>query len=163
MAKKKTAKKKVAKKCEPKSVTLRFISDPGHGWLEVPAALCKTLRLGKDFPSREGFFYLEEDSDCTEFDRAAKRHGVKFVTPEHEVDSFDHWLSGEQWPYIPAAVYGADRVQVCSALEFLGKQMKQGYWDETNSAQARKDFKAGWEDCVRLTMKFETLNGVEGD
>ena len=162
MAKKKTAKKKVAKKQEPQSVTLRFISDPGHGWLEVPKSLCKTLRLGTDFPSRGDFFYLEEDGDCTDFDNAATRHGVKFVTPEHEVDSFDYWLSGEQWPYIPAAVYGDERMLVCRALEFMGRQMKQGYWDETNSEQARKDFKTTWEDCVRLTMKFETLNGVGG-
>jgi hypothetical protein len=159
MAKKKAAKKKP----RPQSVTLRFISDPGHGWLEVPKSLCKKLGLGTDFPSRGDFCYLEEDCECTDFDRAAERHGVSFVTPEHEVDSFDHWFGGEQWPYIPGAVYGDDRKLVCHALESLGTQMKQCHLDETYSAKERKEFRKMWEDCVRLTLKFETLNGVGGE
>ncbi len=158
------AKKKLRKKVSaPKSVTLRFISDPGHGWLEVPKALCKKLGLGTDFPARGGFCYLEEDEECTAFDGAAKRRGVSFVTPEHEVDAFEHWLGGEQWPYIPGAVYGDDRRLVCSALESFGRQMKQCYWDETRSDKERQKFRKVWEDCVRLTMKFETLNGAGGE
>ena len=158
------AKKKLPKKVpEPTSVTLRFISDPGHGWLEVPKSLCKKLGLGTDFPSRGNFCYLEEDDECMSFERAAKRKAVKVVTPEHEVDSFDHWLSGDQWPYIPGAVYGDDRRLVCSALESFGNQMKQCYWDETRSEKERQEFRQMWEDCVRLTMKFDTLNGVGGE
>ena len=157
------AKKKAAKKTKPKSVTLRFISDPGHGWLEVPKTLCKTLGLGTDYPSRGAFCYLEEDADCTDFDRAAKRNSVSFTTPEHEVDDFDHWLAGEQWPYIPAAIYGDDRRLVCSALESLGNQMKQCHLDATYSPAERKDFRKLWEDCLRLSATFETLNGVGGE
>jgi len=158
------AKKKLPKKVpEPQSVTLRFISDLGHGWLEVPKSLCKKLGLGTDFTSRGNFCYLEEDEECESFDRAAKRHAVTFVTPEHEVDSFDHWLSGDQWPYIPGAVYGDDRRLVCSALESFGNQMKQCYWDETRSEKERQELRRMWEDCVRLTMKFDTLNGVGGE
>jgi hypothetical protein len=159
MAEKKVARKKI----EPQHVTLRFISDPGHGWLEVPKSLCKKIGMGTDLPSRGGFCYLEEDCECTDFDRAAKRHGVSFVTPEHEVDSFEHWLGGEQWPYIPAAVYGDDRQLVCSALEAMGTQMKQHYRDESHSVKERKDFRKMWEDCVRLAMQFATLNGVGGE
>jgi hypothetical protein len=159
MAKKKAAKKQT----KPKSVTLRFISDPGHGWLEVPHSLCKTLGLGTDFPTRGGFCYLEEDAECTDFERAAKRHGVSFATPEHDVDNFDYWLNGDQWPYIPAAVYGDDRTLVCSALESMGNEMKQCHLDDTYSPTERKDFRKLWEDCVRLTGKFATLNGVGGD
>lgn len=159
MVKKKRPKKVPA----PESVTLRFISDPGHGWLEVPKPLCKKLGMGTDFPSRGNFCYLEEDDECTAFERAANLIGVSFVTPEHEVDNFDHWLGGEQWPYIPGAVYGDDRRLVCKALESLGNQMKQCYWDETHSAKERKEFRKMWEDCVRLAMKFETLNGVGGE
>ena len=155
------AKKKAAKK--PQSVTLRFISDPGHGWLEVPKPLCKKLGLGTDFPGRGNFCYLEEDAECTDFERAAKRHGVSFFTAEHEADDFDHWLGGDQWPYIPGAVYGDDRRLVCHALEALGNQMKQCHLDETYSAKDRKAFRQMWEDCVRLTAKFETLNGVGGE
>jgi len=157
------AKKKNKKKPTPQTVTLRFIFDPGHGWLEVPKPLCKQLGLGTDFPSRGGFCYLEEDDECTAFERAAKRHAVTVVTPEHEVDDFNHWVTGAQWPYIPGAVYGDDRRLVCQALESLGAQMKQCYLDDTRSDRERADFRSAWEDCVRLTMKFDTLNGVGGE
>ena len=158
MAKKKAAKKKP----KSQSVMLRFISDPGHGWLEVPKSLCKKLGLGTDFPSRGNFCYLEEDAECFDFDRAAKRKGVSSVTAEHEVDDFDHWLGGEQWPYIPAAVYGDDRTLVCSALESMGNDMKWCHLDETYSAGHRKAYRQMWEDCIRLTMMFDTMNGVGG-
>lgn len=157
MAKTKTAKKKP----KPTSVTLRFISDPGHGWLEVPKSLCKKIGMGTDFPSRGGFCYLEEDCECTDFDRAAKRHGVSFVTAGHEVDDFEYWLGGEQWPYIPAAIYGDDRELVAHALECLANEMKQCCLDETRSAGERAAFRQQWEDCMRLSMTFGTLNGVE--
>lgn len=150
------------KKVEPQRVRLRFISDPGHGWLEVPKSLCKKIGLGTAFASRGGFCYLEEDCECADFDRAAKRHSVSFATVDHEVDSFDHWLSrGEQWPYIPAAIYGDDRSLVCSALDCMGAQMKQCCWDESRSAAERAEFRRKWEACVRLSMTFGTMNGVE--
>lgn len=157
MAKKKAAKKKT----KTQAVTLRFISDPGHGWLEVPKSMCKKLGMGTDFPSRGSYCYLEEDAECAEFDRAAAKHGVSFITADHEVDSFAHWFEGEQWPYIPAGIYGDDRTLVCSALEAMGNRMKQCHLDETYSAKDRKVFREMWEDCVRLTLMFGTMNGVE--
>ena len=134
MAKKQAAKKKG----KQQSVPLRFISDPGHGWLEVPEALCKKLGLGTDFPNRKGFCYLEEDAECTDFDRAAKRHGLSFVTPEHEVDSFDQWLSGKQWPYIPAWIYGEDIRLVMRALLAYPLNLKR---------------------CTELALMFATMQG----
>lgn len=159
MAKTKPAKQRARRQ----RVTLRFISDPGHGWLEVPKALCKQLRLGTDFAHRGDFFYLEEDCECDAFERAAKRHGVSFITPEHDVDSFDHWLGGEQWPYIPAALYGEDSTLVCAALEFFGTHMKQCSLDGTCTAQERSAFRQTWEDCARLTEKLATMKGVGGE
>lgn len=158
MAKKKAVKKKPASK----TATLRFISDPGHGWLEVPKSMCKKLGLGTDFPSRGKYCYLEEDAECTDFDRAAAKHGVLFVTADHEVDDFEHWFGGPQWPYIPAAIYGDDRTLVCGALESMSNEMKQCHLDETYSAKDRKAFREMYDTCVRLMLTFGTMNGAEG-
>lgn len=149
------------KKAKTQTVTLRFISDPGHGWLEVPKSMCKKLGMGTDFPSRGSYCYLEEDAECTDFDRAAAKHGVSFITADHKVDSFDHWFEGQQWPYIPAGIYGDDRALVCSALESYGTMMKQLCLDETYSAGDRSNFRSAWADCVKLQRTFDTMNGVE--
>jgi len=79
-----------------KGQVLRHISDPGHGWVEVPVDLCKKLRLGSDYPTRGNFFYLEEDDEATRLDRALKKHKLPVTFAGHEVDDFDSWLSGQQ-------------------------------------------------------------------
>ena len=55
----------------------RFISDPGHGWLEVPVNVLAKLGLDRtdfsrySYKSRDGaFVYLEEDCDAAKFDLA---------------------------------------------------------------------------------------------
>ena len=58
----------------------RFISDPGHGWLEVPIQLIDVLGI-KDkisqYSYRRGFAaYLEEDCDAPEFIRACRAQGI---------------------------------------------------------------------------------------
>lgn len=58
----------------------RFISDPGHGWLEVPMQLIDLLGI-KDQISRYSYrqgnmAYLEEDCDAAEFMRACKQQGI---------------------------------------------------------------------------------------
>lgn len=153
MAKTKAARKK------PAAVTLRFISDPGHGWAEVPAALCKKLGLGTDFAERGRFFYLEEDEEATRLDRALKRHGVKATFVGHEVDDFDNWVAGPQWPYIPAAVYGDERLTVIAALESLAMEMKQTCMDDTRPAGERAMWRQRWEECERLALMFSTMTG----
>lgn len=55
----------------------RFISDPGHGWLEVPAG--EVVRLGLR-PTRysyehDGMVYLEEDCDAGPFIKAKRSRG----------------------------------------------------------------------------------------
>lgn len=153
MAKKKTAKK------NPASVVLRFISDPGHGWAEVPAALCKKLGLGTDFAQRGKFFYLEEDEEATRLDRALKRHGVNATFVGHEVDDFDHWVAGQQWPYIPAAVYGDELATVIAALESRATEMKQTCLGATRPAGERAMWRQQWEECQRLALMFSTMTG----
>ena len=53
---------------------LRFISDPGHGWLEVPMSIVESLHI-KDEISKysylyKGMAYLEEDCDAGKIGRA---------------------------------------------------------------------------------------------
>jgi len=57
------------------TLTLRFHSDAGHGWLEVPKHEVQSLGIK---PSRysyqnNGNFYLEEDCDAMNFIQAYKK------------------------------------------------------------------------------------------
>lgn len=153
MAKKKATKKK------PSAVTLRFISDPGHGWAEVPTTLCKKLGLGTDYPKRGKFCYLEEDDECTQLDRALKRHKVQATFVGHEVDDFEHWLGGEQWPYIPAAVYDNDRELVVHALDSMANEMKQLCGDDRYTVGERAMWRQQLADCQKLALMFTTMRG----
>jgi len=140
-----------------KGQVLRHISDPGHGWVEVPVDLCKKLRLGSDYPTRGNFFYLEEDDEATRLDRALKKHKLPVTFAGHEVDDFDSWLSGQQWPYIPAGIYDSDIDLVVHAMESLGTQMKQLAADDTYSADERKMWRAQRDDCQRLAVMFSSM------
>jgi len=56
---------------------LRFISDPGHGWLEVPMSIVESLHI-KDEISKysylyKGMAYLEEDCDAGKFMKAFEK------------------------------------------------------------------------------------------
>jgi len=65
--------------------TLRFFSDPGHGWLEVPLQMIEELLIAPKIspysyidcsataPHTHGTAYLEEDCDATIFLAAWKR------------------------------------------------------------------------------------------
>lgn len=58
----------------------RFISDPGHGWLEVPMQLIEVLGI-KDKISQYSYrmgnmAYLEEDCDAHEFITACRTQGI---------------------------------------------------------------------------------------
>lgn len=146
---------------QSKAIVLRYISDPGHGWVEVPVTLCKTLRLGTDFTKRGKFLYLEEDEEAARLDRAIKKHGLRVTFADSEVYDFDSWLSGDDWPYVPARVYGDDIELVAYALESLGQQVKQASQDRSLTASARKAFVKQREDCIRLSLMFSTMRGGE--
>lgn len=75
------------------SYTYTFYSDPGHSWLEVPAAELSALGLKKTDFSPYSYqngtnVYLEEDCDATKFIEAAKNKGIKmnfsFVDSDYE-------------------------------------------------------------------------------
>jgi hypothetical protein len=52
-------------------IGLRFISDEGHGWLEVPKAMLKNAGCEQDISSfsyeKDEAVYLEEDCDAGTF------------------------------------------------------------------------------------------------
>lgn len=67
----------------PESVKLDFHSDPGHGWLEAPAALVRDTHIsgvisGYSYRSADRqTVYLEEDCDAPRLMTALKDKGVK--------------------------------------------------------------------------------------
>ena len=155
------AKKKTAKRAKTSHVVLRFISDKGHGWVEVPATLCKKLGLGTDFTRRGKYCYLEEDCEAADLERALKKRKMTVQYADHTMDDFDAWLGCETWPYIPACVYGDDANLTIAALEDMATHMKQLHLDTTYTAAERKMWRQQWEDCQRLAIMFSTMNGAE--
>lgn len=152
------AKKKAAKQAD----ILRYISDPGHGWVEVPVALLKTLRMGTDFTRRGNFCYLEEDEEATRLDRALKKRGLEVTFADSEVYDFDAWLEGDDWPYVAARVYGDDIDLVVYALDSMGQQAKQVSRDKSLPAAERKVFAVQHSDLCRLALMFSTMKGDGG-
>lgn len=81
-------------------MNFRFISDPGHGWIEVPVQLVSLLNL-QDKISRYSYrkgdmAYLEEDCDASLFMQACKQQGieVKFTEVHQErtpIRSYARW------------------------------------------------------------------------
>lgn len=73
---------------------LRFISDPGHGWLEVPLYAMRQCGLNPTDFSRYSYrqrntFYLEEDCDAPKFINAMKAKGVEVTFDEvHQERTF---------------------------------------------------------------------------
>ena len=108
---------------------LRFVSDPGHGWLVVPLELLDAMGLLDQFTTysyiRAGNAYLEEDCDCSTFMAAAKAAGLEITmggttcadrrsrvrnypcyTPARARENL---ANGREWrpPYRPPAAIGA--------------------------------------------------------
>jgi hypothetical protein len=61
---------------------LRFISDPGHGWLEVNMSLLYQLDLATKISSYsycyKHYVYLEEDCDASLLIDALKKAGIEY-------------------------------------------------------------------------------------
>jgi hypothetical protein len=80
--------------------TYRYVTDPGHGWLEVPRAELKRLgieQLISPYSYQKGeFAYLEEDCDYTVFEIEKQNRKEQFkvvrdyqeVTPIRNYESF---------------------------------------------------------------------------
>ena len=72
------------------TTTLTFISDPGHGWLEVPMQMVRDLGIahkisGYSYVDKsKAMAYLEEDCDADVFMRAAAIAGIELTTKHSE-------------------------------------------------------------------------------
>ena len=65
---------------------LRYITDPGHGWLEVPKSLLVELEIQDkitDYSYEKGTMaYLEEDCDMATFMRACYENKLAVTVDE---------------------------------------------------------------------------------
>lgn len=65
---------------------LRFISDPGHGWLEVPMQMVEQLEIKEQITAysyRKGdLAYLEEDCDAYVFLQTCRDQGFEYQLEE---------------------------------------------------------------------------------
>lgn len=77
-----------------KTLTLRFFTDPGHGWLEVNKTLIRALHLQPSAYSyhRDDMAYLEEDCDAGDFMEAAKAAGWEINIQSHNEPRNDSWV-----------------------------------------------------------------------
>ena len=64
----------------------KFISDPGHGWLEVPLVEIRSLmilhQISKYSYIAGRMAYLEEDCDAQKFVQACKKEGIEVTFTE---------------------------------------------------------------------------------
>ena len=77
----------------------RFISDPGHAWLEVPQAELGALRIKPSSYSyqNEGMVYLEEDCDASLFIDAqglTSKDIVEVYQDPTPIRGYAHWNGG---------------------------------------------------------------------
>jgi len=107
-----------------KTVRYLFISDPGHGWLAVPATTIRKLGLAQDitcysYVSDTGkTVYCEEDQDAGTVINALKEKGieVKFW----EVNNAHNYSSvRDMRPYSPRTI----GVLVISGQVYVDKQV----------------------------------------
>lgn len=71
-----------------KSVVFKFISDPGHGWLEVSLKdFPFAQRSATGFGYKNGdFIYLEEDVEANDFLVECRQRGIAFEIEEINLD-----------------------------------------------------------------------------
>ena len=73
------------------TISLKFFSDPGHGWLRVPADLLEDwglrLKISPYSYVKGKSVYLEEDSDASIFLQEAKRRGVEVQVRSSSVNN----------------------------------------------------------------------------
>jgi hypothetical protein len=76
-------------------INLNFISDPAHGWLEVPNKLYKQSGIVATrcsyFSSSRNMVYLEEDCDASAFNSAMKAKGLDYTL------NHDHYTGTPSW------------------------------------------------------------------
>lgn len=68
------------------NIKFRFISDPGHGWLEVPLSFVRSMGLADKISAysyvRGNTAYLEEDCDAYLMLKALKQQNINYELDE---------------------------------------------------------------------------------
>lgn len=92
-----------------KIVRYMFISDPGHGWLAVPAGTIRKLGLAQDIScysyvsASGGTVYCEEDQDAEIVIKALKDKGIEVKF--REVNNAHNYSSVRKMrPYTPKSI-----------------------------------------------------------
>ena len=108
-----------------KTVKYMFISDPGHGWLAVPATTIRKLKLAQDitcysYVSDSGkTVYCEEDQDAGTVIKALKDKGIEVKF--REVNNAHNYSSvRDMRPYTPGAI----GVLVISDRAYIDNQIR---------------------------------------
>jgi hypothetical protein len=75
---------------------IKFLSDPGHGWLRVPLQLLNDWNISNkisDYSYKTtNFAYLEEDCDASIFIDEAKKRNYKYSIHYKLIKDFDYYL-----------------------------------------------------------------------
>ena len=79
---------------DPKEWLLIKVSDPGHGWLQVPKSLALEIYPGKTDYSYETTeaYWLEEDCEAPSFLNAAKNAGYEIKVSKKYDEYFQEKL-----------------------------------------------------------------------
>lgn len=78
---------------EPSEITLRFHTDPGHGWLEVTASMAqqflreKYRQISRYSYQLNGVLFLEEDCDAPLFFNALAARNIKLKLERHYLEN----------------------------------------------------------------------------
>lgn len=95
------------------TLVLTLHSDPGHAWLEVPAAVLKTYGIAKCISpwsySRSASVFLEEDQDAAILLIELKRRGVGYSIQRTTTNSDSPIRSYKQYPSSPRWKENAQR------------------------------------------------------
>jgi hypothetical protein len=87
--------------------TFRYITDPGHGWVEVPFSLIKKLGIAEKVSTYSyvcgTYVYLEEDCDAAVFVDAYKQEFGHEPTMAWEYE--EHTRIRKYAHYIPKGVF----------------------------------------------------------
>ena len=95
-----------------REMKLKFIADPGHGWLEVPFNRLRELGITNcisqysyyDMENKRA--YLEEDCDAGIFIMAAEQAGIDVkVTEDYQENTFVRRLSN--YPFMKRTLFDA--------------------------------------------------------
>ena len=107
-----------------KTIKYMFISDPGHGWLAVPATTIRKLGLAQDitcysYVSDSGkTVYCEEDQDAGTVIKALREKGIEVKF--REVNNAHNYSSVRNMrPYSPRTI----GVLVISGQVYVDKQV----------------------------------------